>query len=166
MKLGHVALDGTKLKANASKHKAMSYGRMAQAETALAAEVAGWLAQAEAADAAEDAEHGPEQRGDELPDWVADKQARLARIRAAKAALEAEAKAARRRPRRRARPVFGHERPWPAAARAGRRAAGAGAAQLHRPRQPRAQDPGRLRPGLQRPARGRRARIRSSSPSA
>jgi transposase len=93
VKLGHVALDGTKLKANASKHKAMSYGRMPRAEAELAAEVAGWLAQAEAADAAEDAEHGPDRRGDELPGWVADKQQRLERIRAAKAALEAEAKA-------------------------------------------------------------------------
>jgi transposase len=93
VKLGHVALDGTKLAANASKHKAMSYGRMAQAEAALAAEVEDWLARAAAADVAEDAEHGPAKRGDELPDWVADKQARLERIRAAKAALEAEAKA-------------------------------------------------------------------------
>jgi transposase len=93
VKLGHVALDGTKIRANASKHKAMSYGRMRRAEAALAAEVADWLAQAEAADAAEDAEHGPDRRGDELPDWVADKQKRLERIRAAKAALEAEAQA-------------------------------------------------------------------------
>jgi transposase len=93
VKLGHLALDGTKIRANASKHKAMSYGRMARAEAELAAEVADWLAQAEAADAAEDAEHGPDRRGDELPDWVKDKQARLERIRAAKAALEAEAKA-------------------------------------------------------------------------
>ena len=91
--LGHVALDGTRLKANASKHKAMSYGRMRRAEAELAAEVAGWLAQAEAADAAEDAEHGADRRGDELPGWVADKQQRLERIRAAKAALEAEAAA-------------------------------------------------------------------------
>ena len=93
VKLGHVALDGTKLQANASRHKAMSYGRMQRTETALAAEVADWLAQAEAADAAEDAEHGPDRRGDELPEWVKDKQARLAKIRAAKAALEAAAKA-------------------------------------------------------------------------
>jgi transposase len=94
VKLGHVALDGTKLAANASKHKAMSYGRMARAEAALAAEVKGWLARAEAADAADDAEHGADRRGDELPDWVVDKQTRLERIRAAKATLEAEAKAA------------------------------------------------------------------------
>jgi transposase len=93
VKLGQVALDGTKLKANASKHKAMSYGRMARAEAELAAEVADWLAQAEAADAADDAEHGPDQRGDELPEWVKDKQARLEHIRAAKAVLEAEAQA-------------------------------------------------------------------------
>ena len=93
VKLGHVALDGTKFKANASKHKAMSYGRMRRAEAELAAEVAGWLARAEREDAADDAEHGVDQRGDELPDWVADKQARLEHIRAAKAALEAEAEA-------------------------------------------------------------------------
>jgi transposase len=93
VKLGHVALDGTKLQANASTHKAMSYGRMARAEAELAAEVEGWLAQAEAADAAEDAAHGADRRGDELPDWVADKRARLERIRTAKAALEAEAQA-------------------------------------------------------------------------
>jgi hypothetical protein len=93
VKLGHVALDGTKIQANAAKHKAMSSGRMQRTETALAAEVAHWLAQAEAADAAAAAEHGPENRGDELPEWVKDKQARLERIRAAKAALEAEAKA-------------------------------------------------------------------------
>jgi transposase len=91
VELGQVALDGSKLAAHASKPKAMSSGRMARAEAPLAAEVQGWLAKAEAADAAADAEHGPDKRGDELPDWVADKQARLERIRAAKAALEAEA---------------------------------------------------------------------------
>lgn len=93
VKLGHVALDGTKIKANASKHKAMSYARMKQREAELAAEVDRWLAAAEAADAEEDARHG-NRRGDELPKWIADKQKRLARIREAKAALEAEAKAA------------------------------------------------------------------------
>lgn len=92
VQLGHVAVDGTKLKASASRHKAMSYGRMKQAEPRLAAEVAAWLAAAEAADAAEDAEHG-DRRGDETPDWMADKQERLARIRAARATLEAEAQA-------------------------------------------------------------------------
>jgi transposase len=93
VKLGHVALDGTKIKANASKHKAMSYGRMVQAEAALAQEVAGWLAAAEAADAADDAALGVDRRGDEMPAWVADKAKRLAKIREAKAALEAQAAA-------------------------------------------------------------------------
>jgi transposase len=92
--LDHVALDGTKIKANASKHKAMSYGRMASAEDQLAAEVAGWLDRASAADAQDDAEHGPDRRGDEPPDWAKDKMRRLERIRAAKAELEAEARQA------------------------------------------------------------------------
>lgn len=93
VKLGHVALDGTKIKANASKHKAMSYERMSKREAELQAEVDGWLAAAEAADVAEDKAFGADRRGDEMPDWVADKQARLAKIRQAKAELEAEAKA-------------------------------------------------------------------------
>jgi transposase len=93
VKLGHVALDGTKIKANASKHKAMSYARMQKAEIALAAEVAGWLKAADTADRKDDASLGTDQRGDEMPDWVADKQKRLAKIKEAKAALEAEAKA-------------------------------------------------------------------------
>lgn len=93
VKLGHVSLDGTKIKANASKHKAMSYERMKKREAELAAEVDRWLKAAEAADAEEDRLHGSK-RGDEMPDWVADKQKRLAKIREAKAALEAEAKAA------------------------------------------------------------------------
>src|ERR1700719_394417 len=89
VKLGHVALDGTKIKANASKHKAMSYERMCKREAELQAEVDGWL---QAADAAEDKAFGADRRGDEMPDWVADKQARLAKIREAKAELEAEAR--------------------------------------------------------------------------
>ena len=100
--LGHVALDGTKLRANASKHKAMSYGRMKQAEARLAAEVDGWLSEAQAADAREDRQYGAKCRGDELPEWVAHKQKRLHQIRQAKAALEAEARAeaqSRDRPR-------------------------------------------------------------------
>jgi transposase len=96
VQLGHVALDGTKIKANASKHKAMSYGRMQQAEVALAAEVAGWLARAAAADATDDVALGADARGDELPAWVREKAARLAKIRAAKAELEAEAARATR----------------------------------------------------------------------
>jgi transposase len=93
VKLGHVALDGTKIKANASKHKAMSYGRMVKKETELAAEVEGWLKAAEAADAEEDARHGADRRGDEMPEWMAQKARRLAKIREAKAALAAETKA-------------------------------------------------------------------------
>lgn len=92
--LGHVAFDGSKIRANASKHKAMSYGRMEARASELEAEVAKWLAAADAADAAEDKLHGPDKRGDELPAWVADKKQRAAKIRAAKAELEAEAKTA------------------------------------------------------------------------
>ena len=93
VKLGHVALDGTKIKANASKHKAMSYDRMKKREAELKAEVDGWLEAAEAADREEDRLYG-DRRGDEMPDWVADKHKRLEKIRQAKAELEAEARAA------------------------------------------------------------------------
>jgi transposase len=92
VKLGHVALDGTKIKANASRHRTMSYGRIHEAEAKLRAEVSAWFARADTADVEEDGAHGSA-RGDELPDWVADKQQRLERLRAAKAALEAEAQA-------------------------------------------------------------------------
>jgi transposase len=94
VKLGHVALDGTKIKANASKHKAMSYERMEQRAAELEAQVAKWLSAAEAADAEEDKLHGHDKTGEEMPAWVADKQQRAERIRKAKAELEAEAKAA------------------------------------------------------------------------
>jgi transposase len=90
--LGHVALDGTKVRANASKRKAMSYDRMKKTEKELEATVREWLAKAEAADEEEDRALG-DKRGDELPDWVADKAKRLEKLRAAKAELEAEAKA-------------------------------------------------------------------------
>ena len=93
-KLGHVAFDGSKVRANASKHKAMSYGRMEARASELEGEVDKWLAAAEAADVAEDQLHGRDQRGDEMPAWVADKKRRAAKIRAAQAELEAEAKAA------------------------------------------------------------------------
>jgi transposase len=92
--LGHVAVDGTKLRASASRHRAMSYARMGPAERDLAAEVEGWLAQAERTDAEEDAALGAGRRGDEMPAWMRDKRRRLERIRAAKAELEAEAQAA------------------------------------------------------------------------
>src|SRR5208337_1535918 len=82
-KLGHVALDGTKIKANASKHKAMSYERMAKRAAELDAEVAQWMSAAEAADAQEDEAFGRDKSGEELPDWVANKKKRAEKIRAA-----------------------------------------------------------------------------------
>jgi len=96
-KLEHVAQDGSKVLANASKHRAMSYGRMQQAEGRLSGEIQALLAAAQAADAADEAAHGPDRTGDEVPPDLAGELARrerrLATIRAAKAALEAEAKA-------------------------------------------------------------------------
>ena len=91
-RVGRVALDGTKIKANASKHKAMSYGRMREKQRQLREEVKDLLAQAEAADAAEDAEYGPDRRGDELPAELQRRESRLKRIREAKRALDARAK--------------------------------------------------------------------------
>ena len=92
-KLGHVALDGTKMKANASKHKAMSYGRMQETITRLEKEVASWFERAEAEDTSDDVRHA-ETRVDKLPMWVTSKQRRIEKIREAKAALEDEAKKA------------------------------------------------------------------------
>jgi transposase len=92
VKLGHVALDGSKIQASASKHKAMSYGRMGETEQRLQAEVDALLKQAQETDAAEDAKHGPGRRGDELPEELARRESRLAKIREAQAALEVEAK--------------------------------------------------------------------------
>jgi transposase len=92
VKLGHVSLDGTKIQANASKHKAMSYARMEETERRLEEEVGRLLAEAERVDAAEDIEYGPGRRGDELPAELARRETRLAKIRAAKAALEQQAR--------------------------------------------------------------------------
>jgi transposase len=89
--LGRVALDGAKLRASASRHKAMSHDRMGPKIEELAAQVAAMLAEAEATDLAEDDEFGEDKRGDELPAELATKEGRLARMRAAKAAIEAEA---------------------------------------------------------------------------
>lgn len=88
--LGHVALDGTKVKAHASKHKAMSYARMTEAERQLEQEVQALLEQAERVDAAENAQYG-RGRGDELPAELARRETRLAAIRRAKVALEQQA---------------------------------------------------------------------------
>jgi transposase len=92
MKVGRVAVDGTKVKANASKHKAMSYDRMKEKEAQLKAEVKDLLAQAAAADAEEDALYGKDRRGDELPEELQRRKSRLKKIREAKKAVEARAK--------------------------------------------------------------------------
>ncbi len=94
VKLGTVALDSTKVKANASKHKAMSYARMERAERELEATVRRILEEAERVDREEDERFGPHRRGDELPEELADPVRRLEKIREAKAALEAEAREA------------------------------------------------------------------------
>jgi transposase len=94
VRLGHVALDGTKQKANASKHKAMSYGRMKDESARLESEIEELLGNAQRIDDAEDAELGEDVRGDELPKELAFREGRLARIKQAMAELEAEAKAA------------------------------------------------------------------------
>jgi transposase len=92
-RVGTIALDGTKIKASASRHKAMSYDRMPQEEARLKQEIAAMLAEAESADATEDAAHGPGRRGDELPRELARRQSRLAKIQEAKALLEERARA-------------------------------------------------------------------------
>jgi transposase len=92
IKLGQVAIDGTRIKANASKHKAMSYGRMGEKEAALQAEIAELLRRAEQADRDEDGRYGADRRGDELPAELARRESRLQKIQEAKAALEAEAR--------------------------------------------------------------------------
>jgi transposase len=93
VKLGRVAVDGTKIKANASKHKAMSYGRMKEKETSLKEEVRDLLRRAEAIDKEEDQRYGVDKSGDELPAELARRESRLKKIKEAKAALEEEARA-------------------------------------------------------------------------
>ena len=96
VKLGHVSLDGTKVKANASRHKAMSYKRMKEDEKRLKQEIRDLLKQAETVDNDEDRQYGQDRRDDELPQELARRQTRLKRIRQAKRALEAQAKEAAR----------------------------------------------------------------------
>src|SRR3954471_14903980 len=91
-RVGTIALDGTKVKANASRHKAMSYDRMKSEEARLKEEIAKLLADAQAADEAEDLRHGPDRHGDELPDELARRQSRLAKIQSARELLEERAK--------------------------------------------------------------------------
>jgi len=93
LRVGRIALDGTKVKANASKHKAMSFGRMKDKTRQLRDEVTALLAQAEATDAAEDAAYGADVRGDELPAELQRRESRLQRIREATRALKARATA-------------------------------------------------------------------------
>lgn len=92
IKLGNVAVDGTKVKANASKHKAMSFQRMVETEARLQQEVDSLMAGAEQADAAEDAKYGKGKRDEDLPAELHRRESRLAKIREAKAALEEQAK--------------------------------------------------------------------------
>jgi transposase len=92
VRLGHLSLDGSKYQANASKHKAVSYGRIPQAEAQLEAEIEALLRQAEETDQAEDGEHGPDRRGDELPEELRLRDKRLQRLREAKARLEERAR--------------------------------------------------------------------------
>ena len=101
VKLGHVSLDGTKVKANASRHKAMSYGRMKEEEKRLRKEIRDLLNRAEATDAEEDERYGRDRRGDELPEELSRRKDRLKKIRAARKALEEKAKAAAQEERKR-----------------------------------------------------------------
>src|SRR5450830_1845405 len=88
VRLGHISLDGTKVRANASKHKAMSYGRMLEKEWSLEAEVQGWIAEGIREDKDENDEHGPDDDGWSLPPEFEEKEQRLEKIRAGKARLE------------------------------------------------------------------------------
>lgn len=92
VKLGHVALDSTKVKANASKHKAMSYGRMCEKEKELEEKVKELFAKAEEVDAEEEMKYGKGKRGDELPEELRFHKKRLEKIREAKKALEEESR--------------------------------------------------------------------------
>jgi len=96
-KMGHVALDGTKMRANASKRAAMSYKRMKEAEPQLAAEIDKWFETAQQGDDEDDVAYGKDQRGDEVPAHIQAKVRKLANVRAAKARLEAAARAKKER---------------------------------------------------------------------
>jgi transposase len=131
VKLGRVALDGTKLRASASKHKAMSYDRLGPKIEQLEGEVATILAEAEATDLAEDETFGTDHRGDEVPAELARRETRLEKMRAAKEAIEADArdKAATRAAKRAQREDKGDDEVAEAAARAAEKATPEGRAQ-------------------------------------
>lgn len=92
LKVGRVALDGTKVKANASRHKAMSYDRMGSEEERLQQEIDELLQQAHSVDEEEDAHHGKDRTGEELPEELVRRESRLKKIKEAKAALEEQAR--------------------------------------------------------------------------
>lgn len=135
VKLGHVAIDGTKIKANASKHKAMSYGRMGETEARLKQEIEALLKQAEDVDTAEDAQYGKGKRGDELPEELARRESRLKKIQQAKAQLEQEA-----------REKAEQERAEAEAKRAARREQEERTGKKMRGREPKAPDPEQAQP--------------------
>lgn len=113
VKLGHVAIDGTKIKANASKYQSLSYERMKDAEQELAAEVARLLSEAQRVDEEEDELYGKGKRGDELPEELRDRETRLAKIRGLIAELEKEAKAAaEQKTAEKAKPATERSRNW------------------------------------------------------
>ena len=89
VRLGHISLDGTKMRANASKHKAMSYGRMLQKQPLLEAEIAGWMEEGKRQDKEEDAEHGRNDDGWSMPPELKETKRRLEKIKAGRARLEA-----------------------------------------------------------------------------
>jgi hypothetical protein len=99
VKLGHLAQDGTKVEANASKHKAMSHERMEKSEAQLRQEMQALLRKAELVEAQEDSQYGKSKRGDELPKELERRDERLEEIRQAKAELDAEAAASHARKR-------------------------------------------------------------------
>src|SRR5205807_2918089 len=88
IRMGTPAIDGTKVRANASKHKGMSYGRMKEEEEKLQAEIAELLGRAQAVDEAEDEQYGVERRGDELPEELPRREDRLKKIQEAKQRLQ------------------------------------------------------------------------------
>jgi transposase len=122
VKLGHVAIDGTKMAGNASKHKAMSYKHMSETEKKLQEQVDELLQRAAAVDASEDEQYGKGQSGDDIPAELGRRESRLKKIRAAKAELEAEAKQSAEEKKAAAEAKIAERREQPA--RTGKKASG------------------------------------------